>query len=322
MPDPIRASIGGYFGLELPIGRAWHKGAAALNSGRNALQYLLLSKLPSKIYIPQFTCAAIAEAVSKLGIAFERYDIDEAMEPIFDFGRVADSEVFLYTNYFGLKNHFVQRLPIRGCKVIVDNAQSFFSPRVNNLDTFYSPRKFFGVPDGGYAYGGTVRQLERDFSSARTAHLLVRHDESAQAGYTTYLANEELFSSLPIRSMSTLSSRILDSIDYAEVIIKRRKNFQQLHDELSSYNDLPIDDDCERVALTYPYLSKDFKLRERLQSYKIFTANYWPAVTPAVRKSSVEYKYATQIVHLPLDQRYEDSDMTKILNLVLNNPHA
>ena len=58
--------IGGYFPLELPQGNIFHSGAVELNSGRNALKYILCCKLPTKIYIPRFTCAAILETIVNL----------------------------------------------------------------------------------------------------------------------------------------------------------------------------------------------------------------------------------------------------------------
>ena len=82
----FEGDVGGYFGLELPSGRPPHAGSIALNSGRNGLRYLLLSRRPTKIYIPHFTCAGVARVVDDLGIEIERYSIDESMEPIFDFG--------------------------------------------------------------------------------------------------------------------------------------------------------------------------------------------------------------------------------------------
>ncbi len=323
MPDATPQAIGGYFGLELAQRGAWHCAAVAVNSGRNALAHLLRARSPKKVYVPLFTCAAIPQTIARLGMAVAYYPIDEALEPVFDYRDVADDEVFLYTNYFGLKDDYVRTLPARGCAFIIDNAQSFFSPRVGSLDTFYSPRKFFGVPDGGYALGGPATHddgapLERDHSSTRASHLLIRHDESAQAGYASYQANEGMFVDLPVRAMSALTERILDSIDYALVAARRQENFLQLHRALGSSNALPIGEDSGRVALSYPYLTYDTSLKSRLQAHQIFTANYWPEVAQAADPASVEYRYCTQIVHLPIDQRYGAIEMQRILELILS----
>ncbi|MDC1311123.1 hypothetical protein N8Z26_01540 [Burkholderiales bacterium] len=317
MPECTSPAIGGYFALELPRGRAWHAGAVALNSGRNALRYLLASKRPRRIYIPHFTCAAIRDVVGSMGIGISQYRIDEAMEPLFDFSAVAADEAFLYTNYFGLKDHYTRGLAALGCRIIVDNAQSFFSPHSRDMEYFYSPRKFFGVPDGGYAYGPSSLELESDYSSRRAAHLLTRHDVSAQAGYVSYQTNEALIGELPMRAMSALSARILDSVDYAAAAKQRQQNFQFLHAALGGFNALPICNDKERVALSYPMLCNDTDLRGRLHAHNIHTATYWPDEAQGADAASVEHRYITQLVHLPIDQRYGMAEMESILSVVL-----
>lgn len=34
--------------------------------------------------------------------------------------------------------------------IILDNTQSFFQKPISGIDTIYSCRKYFGVPDGAY----------------------------------------------------------------------------------------------------------------------------------------------------------------------------
>ena len=68
-------------------------------------------------------------------------------------------------------------------QLIVDNTQAFcFSDR--GVDTFYSARKFFGVPDGAYLYTDKFLnvELEQDVSCQRCEHLLRRIDEGAERG--------------------------------------------------------------------------------------------------------------------------------------------
>ena len=46
--------IGGYFGLERFTGKEYYDSLISLNTGRNALAYLLKSRTIKKIYIPYF----------------------------------------------------------------------------------------------------------------------------------------------------------------------------------------------------------------------------------------------------------------------------
>lgn len=64
------------------------------------------------------------------------------MEPVFDYENIQADQGFLYTNYFGLKDNFINILANKIQNLIIDNAQSFFSKPCKEIDTFYSVRKF------------------------------------------------------------------------------------------------------------------------------------------------------------------------------------
>lgn len=65
-----------------------------------------------------------------------------------------------------------------GNRLLVDNAQALYDPPMEGIDTFYFPRKFFGVPDGGYAYcaAGIAPELPQDSSWQFIQHLLHRSE--------------------------------------------------------------------------------------------------------------------------------------------------
>src|SRR5690554_3207521 len=157
-------AIGGYFGLELNQGSEFHPGAIRLNTGRNALEYILRAKGYKKIYLPYFTCDALFEPIEKLHLEIEFYPIDETFYPIFDFKRVKPAEIFLYTNYFGLYDRHVIEITKHTKNILIDNAQAFYSKPLPGIDTFYSPRKFFGLPDGAYLFTNKIlnQNLEQD----------------------------------------------------------------------------------------------------------------------------------------------------------------
>ena len=75
--------LGGYFSLELNQERigTFHSQGIYLNSGRNALEYILLS-LPKvkKIWVPYFTCDVLLEPLKKLNVPYSFYHINEQLE--------------------------------------------------------------------------------------------------------------------------------------------------------------------------------------------------------------------------------------------------
>ena len=151
--------IGGYFELELPLHPELHAKAIALNSGRFCLEYLLRCRKYNKVYVPYFTCDTAVEPIIKLGIIYEFYHIDKAYRIIDDI-KLAEDEALLYTNYWGLQNEYCNKLAEKyGNQLILDYTQVFFSKPIAGIDTFYSCRKYFGVPDGGYLYSDVVADL-------------------------------------------------------------------------------------------------------------------------------------------------------------------
>lgn len=313
--------IGGYFGLELNKGSEYYPSAIKLNSGRHCLEYILLLRQYSKVWIPFFTCDVILQPIEKLGLVYEFYHINECLEPLFDFDDLSESDGFIYTNYFGMKDRYIQNLPKRS-NIIIDNSQAFYSKPISNYDTFYSPRKFFGVPDGGYLFTYDDSSMDQDYQQSisyrRFSHLLKRLDLGAEKGYRDFKENDNQLSNECIMKMSSLTQRILSSINYEYIIEKRINNFNHYHQELASYNLLPYDlfEINSGVPLVYPLLIEDVKVRERLISKKIFVAQYWPNVIDWTDFKSIEHCFASNILALPVDQRIGHSDVDCILDLL------
>ena len=119
--------IGGYFSLELPIHEEYHKDAIRLNTGRNCLEYILRARKYSKVYIPYYTCDVILEPFHKLDVNYEFYHINQDFE-IADDIQLKTGEALLYTNYYGLKQRYVEYLAEQyGQQLIVDNTQAFYA---------------------------------------------------------------------------------------------------------------------------------------------------------------------------------------------------
>lgn len=310
-------SIGGYFGLEMHMRGEYHSNAVGLNSGRRCLEYILRARACRKILIPYYVCNAVVETIEKLGMQYEYYKINRDFSPNIHFSRIDKNNVLLYVNYFGINDSNVQAICKKTKHVVIDNSQAFFSKPIRAVDTFYSPRKFFGVPDGGYAYtnarlGGN---LERSSSANRWKHLLLRTDESPEKGYKYFMKNEERFSHEPIQLMSNSTTCMLQSIDYRSVLRKRKQNFLYYHTHLSDMNELAINEGITG-ALAYPFLCNKSGLKEYLIHHKIYIPTYWKEVSDKVAKVSFEYFLANNLVSLPLDQRYSTKDLQIVIDTI------
>lgn len=312
-------AIGGYFELELRMGLEFHKHAIRLNTGRNAFEYILRAKNYSKVYLPYYTCNSLLEPILKLKLGYEFYRIDNALKPIFNFSNIKANEVFVYINYFGKCSENVKLITKSCTNLIIDNSQSFFSKPLPAVDTFYSPRKFFGVPDGAYLYTNKELniEIEKDISIQRFEHLLGRIDIGPEKFLKSFRSNDASFKGQPIKAMSNLTRRILESIDYLDVARKRNENFLFLHAALSSRNQLKFDSDPNSVPMGYPYLVEDGSaIKAKLIDKKIFVATYWPNVLKWTKKDYWEWAISSNLVLLPVDQRYDPAVLIDIIKLL------
>ena len=311
-------AIGGYFELELPYKEEYHKEAIKLNTGRNCLEYILRARKYQKVYIPYYTCDVILEPFRKLGIPYECYHINLQLELAQDI-RLNPDEALLYTNYYGLKQHYTETLASQyGKSLIVDNTQAFYAEPIKGIDTFYTCRKFFGVPDGAYLYTDKLLdiEIEQDCSYERIDSLTKRIDLSPEAGYVDFRTTSKALVNQSIKRMSNLTQRMMQGIDYRTVAGQRRANYQLLHEALGQANHLrlPLQDDT--VPMVYPYLMPTAGLREKLIENKVFVARYWPSVLEHTEPDSIDYQMAYFMQPLPIDQRYGKEDMKRIIDIL------
>jgi hypothetical protein len=314
-----KKEIGGYFELESNLSGEFHTDAVKLNSGRHCFRYILQAQQPSKVFIPYYCCDSVLEPLQDEGIAYEYYHIDDRLRSknslILD-----QNQRILYVNYFGLKTDYAEHLARKyGSNLILDYTQAFFCRPIKDIDTFYSPRKFFGVPDGGYLYTEKINthHLERDRSLSRFNHLVGRLDQSARAYYTDFGEASATISSEPVKQMSKVTQHLLKGIDYNRAQLVRERNFYYLHSHLKETNLLPLDLGTVSGPMIYPYQTDDPNLRQRLIASKIYVATYWPELKGRLKKGSMEGKLVEYLLPLPIDQRYDTNDMKKIVDIVI-----
>ena len=316
----MKGEIGGYFGLEVAQRCALHTNAIALNSGRNCLEYIIQNKNFSKIYLPYYTCDVLLEPIRKHNLEFAFYHIDTCLNPIIE-NTIKENELLLAINYFSVKAESLNALSKKTNNLIIDNSQAFFSSPGNCLATFYSARKFFGVPDGAYLYTGVKSDMlyEQDRSFGRFGHLLIRHDLGAKAGYEDFTQNEISFSGQPVKRMSNLTHSILNGIDYINIRNIRKRNFDFLHDAFNKINELEVDFMSCEGPFVYPLLISSSDLRENLIAKNIFVAMYWENVLQWCEKTDFEYYLAKNLIPLPIDQRYSLDDMKILIDAINSN---
>ena len=312
-------AIGGYLELELNDGVEYHPTAIKLNTGTNAFEYILRTKEYKEVFIPYYACESLLIPIKRLGLVHHFYNIDKNLEPVILPQSLNKHQAFVYINYNGLKDHFIKFLAGKIDNLIIDNVHAFFSRPIDNVDTFYSARKFFGVPDGAYLYTNKPlpQDLEMDISSDRLTHLTRRIESGPEAGYPFYLENENLFDNIALRKMSKLTNRLLKNIDYTRAAKKRRENFLALEEKLDNLNIFHFKLQTDQVPMFYPLFTEMEGMRDYLIREMIFVPQYWPNVMKWASSNSLEYKIALNMMPLPIDQRYSVNEMESVANAVL-----
>lgn len=317
--------IGGFFSLETNEGWGCHNEALRLNAGRYALEYILKVRKYKKLYIPYYICDSILQPIIRQGVEHEFYHINDNFEPA-DKIKPKDDEAVLYVNYFGLKNDYASSFCYVHRNTILDQTQAFYSEKGNkynnnkfNCDTFYSCRKFFGVPDGAYLYTNCLleEELPLDESFDRMTFLTKRIDRSPQEAYEDFHNNDKLLASVGLRRMSRLTESIMQGIDFSTKANRRIHNFNYLDKTLRESNRFKMAMNYGTIPMVYPYFVEDGeRLRQHLIDNQIFCARYWPNVLEWCKPEDFEYQLAKNLVCIPIDQRYGEEEMERILEVI------
>jgi hypothetical protein len=313
--------IGGYFELTLPASSSRpYSNAKCFQSARAAFYALILSGKPSRVWMPTYICDSMLSplVVGNTEIVFYNIDLDLSV-PV-DL-KITEADWLFYVNYFGVCNKQEELLLKRfdSNQLIFDHSQAFFSPPQDCLATIYSPRKFFGVPDGGLLITSMeiAQPTEIDAGSIdRCLHLLKRLDFGPQEGYQNFKDAEKTLNDFDPRAMSSLTNHLLNGIDYFYCKTQRNINFRFLDSKLNHVNQFKFDLAHVDGPMCYPLLVDDITIRDRLLMGKVFVPTYWPELFGRFSLEENTRKILDRCLPLPCDHRYLESEMQRIVALV------
>lgn len=293
--------------MELPQKKQeFHAGALKYQSARAAFT-ALLQNMPevSRIWVPAYICEAMLAPIEFTHKECAFYRIDEQFN-IASSIKLKKNDLLLYVNYFGVCDAIVHRVleKFNHQQVIIDCSQAFYAGPYDCLATIYSPRKFFGVPDGGLMM--TKREiippLEQDSDSVlRMEHLITRLAFSAEAGYASYQRAEASLENCLPKAMSELTKKLLGSIDYSAVKKYRLKNFYLLDNLLKKNNQIELGMSL-KAPLCYPFLPKNKIDKKRLSDMNIYIPTYWPGVEIRVGENNFENDLINKLIAIPCNQ--------------------
>ena len=321
--------MGGFFGLELPVFNNFPQNdgrrSVMVNSGRAALEYILRSLARDlgsgfHVHVPYYTCATVMEPLVRLGIPHSFYRIDEFLE--IDetcFPRIGEGECLIYTNYFGMKQAYVEKLAARfGKTLIIDNCQALYAESPEGSAALYSPRKWSGLADGGVAVldAPAVVVPETDESWSAASYLLRSMECGVEDASGDCQRSEDRLTGAPLMNMSLLTRRMICGIDYEAASKKRIENFLCLHEQIGHLNKLSFDPCSGFVPFCYPLWTNLPDLRDHLIDRHILIPVLWHDLVSSLPQGSVEMNLVRGLLPLPVDQRYSKDDMLVIAEAI------
>ena len=310
---------GGYMDMERYNGPEFHNDCIKLNSARSALKYIIKARNIQTIYLPLLLCDSIYDTCIEENVNVIFYNINEDFKPVLP-EKIEKSAYIYIINYYGrISKQYINKIKRKYKNIILDNVQAFFDKHIEDIDTIYSCRKYFGVPDGAYLYTNKIikESLNTSYSSDKMLYILKRYEETAEKNYNLFLQNEEMIGKEDIEYMSRVTNNILKSIDYFGVKRIREKNYKYLNSKLSKYNIIKLKSKPNGPYM-YPFCIKNgAEIRKKLQKDHLYIPKLWPYFEKNSNiDESQEIIMADNILPIPCDQRYNISDMKKIISII------
>lgn len=306
--------IGGYLGVHTKsLFDDYHKEGLRLQSARACLYYFLESKSYKKIHIPEYYCNVIDDVLKKLDIEVEFYTITDD----FNFNikkNLSDNEVVILINYFGVNSKHIDSFfkNNKSENIIIDNAQAFYSKVRKCAASIYSPRKFFGVPDGGYLFCDLdINEPNGKYQPKHIEHILLEFSGQQALGYNSFLQSEQqLIEHFEPVQMSDLSKALMKVNDFNAIAQSRVDNFFILDDAFKDINVNRFVLEKDDIPLCYPLrLNKDVSsICNSLINKNIFLPRYWPSI--------INDEFYTNTLFLPVDQRLDKDRVYFLINEV------
>jgi hypothetical protein len=121
-------------------------------------------------------------------------------------------------------------------------------------------------------------------------------------------------------AMSRLTQRLMKSIQWDQVIKRRRENYLIMARMMDAINNVHWTLGENDVPLCYPLTLRGYeisKIRNDLATHNIFTATYWLDALPRIKSKTIEAALINETLFLPIDQRLECEQVETVGRLVL-----
>jgi dTDP-4-amino-4,6-dideoxygalactose transaminase len=316
------------------------------SGGQSSINFIvrqLKLKDDEVMLLPSYLCPTIVWNLERNKVNFHFYkirgdlsiDIGDLDEKI---GKYNARAVF-FIDYFGFYHDsktrgFLISLKERGIAVIEDAVQMLWFSRQDFIGDFVfnSYRKFLPI-DGSIvlseAAGKFESVLDEYYEYMNTARLKITAYVKYGLGniedfVELYSKADEVYGkSTAINGMTEISRYLLNKVDVESIGEVRRRNFCYLHDKLADQDNIkPLFSKGMlgiNIPIGFPVMIRNRdNVKSALRQKAIYCPAHWPILDePWVRDFSESIWLAENILTLPIDQRYEECDMDRLIGEIL-----
>lgn len=298
----------------------------------------------SKVLIPSYTCDTVITPFLEEEWNCTYYPINknlsidvEKTKNIID---SANYTLLVVHPYFGMdlceqEIALISYAKHRGCKIVIDLTQCLFTNQHIEVADYYvgSYRKWYQVPDGGYLWMKEAFDIEEPssndyFVSLQTDSMFLRgeyfrnnNEHIKQISIRlNKLAVESVDFNIKPHKISTISNKLLSEIDMYQVQSQRFSNFKYLMQNIKSPNVELLCKDMNRVTTAPLYFIIYTKNRRDIQAKlcneHIYAPIIWPVYYKEVLIDDTIKEIYNETLAIPIDQRYDETDMARITNII------
>lgn len=311
-------------------------------SGRTAIETVLndMDNI-SKACLPSYCCDSMIEPFRVKGIEICFYGVDYKNGLEIDFCIPDDCQVILYCNYFGFEtpyftDAFIDTFHKKGGVIIEDITHSLISNKQKHCRSDYyvaSIRKWFPISCGGLYMKRKGRFRVHPFTSPDQVFLdtkmmamqLKRQyiDAENVGDKDRFLklyaeTNAWLAHNYAGRTMDSQSLYFVNHIKCDEIAEQRRRNALLLYEGLEKVTGIvplfPVE--LMEIPLFVPVII-DTNRRDEIRGTLIKESVYCPVHWPKPNAGCCSNLYDREL-SIVCDQRYNDQDMKRIINILCN----
>lgn len=324
-----------------------------MSTGRGAISFVLDTierrnpDITKVALLPPFTCNTVIEPFLVKGYEVKTFHTGKNLRTtgadIVSTAHECNAGVVLFHRYFGVDSisnidETVNELRNAGIIVIEDCTQCLYST-FKRSDADYivgSIRKWCGVPDGGFAvckdgrFENKPKKKDAELEEAKKKASILKYQYLFEGvGYknvflTKYREAEDILNEEKTYfTISDLSAAIQGNLDVENLKQRRRDNYKIIAEGLKEVKGITVITEAladDEVPLYCPiFCEHRFDTQKQLVKNAIYAPVVWLKADccPAVDEDA-DYLY-DHILCIPIDQRYDEDDMKRVINTLIQN---